>query len=175
MRFYHRIVWVARDIATNISIPNRRPGTMNVVGFCKTIRRLWAELKTLRRDIVVDCAAIMERCDHALAGVSPLTHLTSLRLSVPFLLLLLHQHVQTQLDFRRTLKSAFIVEDSAQPRPDQVNIAMMEELHLQSVDVVLQSCRGHVPMFKVTQLLESVVTLTIHPRSCFPWASCKVS
>jgi hypothetical protein len=75
----------------------------------------------------------------------------NIRLSTPFLLLVLHQIIREQLDFRKTLRAAYISDDldPSKPNPEETNLAMLEELRLQSVDVLLQSCRSQTDMMQV--------------------------
>lgn len=96
----------------------------------------------------------------------PLT-IANLRMSCPFLLLVTHQAIREQLDFRKTMKESYIMVDtprtnssrgsgsgdgsgeSPSSAPGSENVAKLEELHLQSVDVVLNSCRSQMEMYQV--------------------------
>jgi hypothetical protein len=68
----------------------------------------------------------------------------NIRLSTPFLLLVLHQIIREQLDFRKTLRAAYISDDldPSKPNPEETNLAMLEELRL-------QSCRSQTDMMQV--------------------------
>lgn len=89
--------------------------------------------------------------------------MSNLRLSIPFLLLIIHQLIRDQLAFRKEMKAAYIVDPSrisaarsdlsgsntSSPNPETTNIDMLEALSLQSVDILLQSCRAQVDLFAV--------------------------
>ncbi|ORX37389.1 hypothetical protein BD324DRAFT_625966 [Kockovaella imperatae] len=161
LRCYYRLTKMAREIALDVSIPNRRPGTVDVDHFCKLIRKLWGEIKDLRRAVVVEGAEKLASCEGFMAGFSPMNQITSIRLSGPFLLLLLHQHIRTQLDFRRDMKSSYVVNDDGDGDPEKQKIAKLQELHMQSIDIMLQSCRSQAAMFKVmlpTGLMQTAST-----------------
>lgn len=85
----------------------------------------------------------------------------NLRMSCPFILLVLHQAVREQLDFRKNLRESYIFDDSPKSNPSQSSgnspagpgsehVTLLEELHLQSVDVLLHSCRSQMEMYKVS-------------------------
>ena len=71
----------------------------------------------------------------------------------------MHQIIRHQLDFRKDLKAAYIVEEvlGRPQNPEEKNIAMLENLHMQSVDILLQNARGNMGMFKVRFILWSPV------------------
>ena len=81
-------------------------------------------------------------------------------MSCPFLFLIMHQALREQLEFRRNLKESFIFDDSASsigstsqgpspPGPETDRLSLLEELHLQSVDMLLDNCRSQVYMYQV--------------------------
>lgn len=89
--------------------------------------------------------------------------IANLRMSCPFVLLVVHQAIREQLDFRRNLKESYIFDESPKsnpasssgsspPGPGSENVAMLEELHLQSVDVLLHNCRSQMEMYKVSPM-----------------------
>jgi len=61
-----------------------------------------------RRHISVGSASLFDE-----GLIVSLNRLANLRLSVPFLLLILHQSIREQLDFRKDLRTAYIVDDSS--------------------------------------------------------------
>lgn len=69
------------------------------------------------------------------------------------MLLIIHQWITEQLTFRRTLTSSFIVDDASSsgspPSPQNPDLAMLEGLNMQSIDVTLHACRSQIDLFKV--------------------------
>jgi hypothetical protein len=84
------------------------------------------------------------------------------------LLLVLHQIIREQLDFRKTLRAGYISDDldPSKPNPEETNLAMLEELRLQSVDVLLQSCRSQTDMMQVGPIPRDGAALT--PQKLLP-------
>lgn len=85
----------------------------------------------------------------------------NIRLAVTLLLLILHQLIRDQLEFRKTLTAAFIsmFDPTAGPGsttspgsgwPGERDVAMLELLRTQSLDILLHNCRSQVPMMEVS-------------------------
>lgn len=78
-----------------------------------------------------------------------------MRLCCPFFLLVLHEAIRNHLVFRQSLYSSYVVdpesEDAAANQRD-VDLGMLNKIHLQSVDVLLYNCRSQMEMFKVSHI-----------------------
>lgn len=94
-------------------------------------------------------------------------HLSSLRSSCCFLLLILHQQVDEQLKFRKTLKGAYVRSDSSpDSAPQADHLQLLEDLHFQSVDSTLTIARATVPLLSVSFAARFAKLTT---RLCTPW------
>ena len=149
---WYRITKCGRHIAVKLSIPNRRPGSIDIPTFCSEARQLWARLKDLTDDLIGTSTELLRTTEHGAVGFSPISFITSIRLASPFLLLLLHQLIRTQLDFQKSMKAAYIVSDTgSKGTPADRMVEQLEILHMQSVDVLLHISRSHVGMIKVSE------------------------
>ncbi|WVQ82735.1 hypothetical protein IAT38_004867 [Cryptococcus sp. DSM 104549] len=118
---YYRIGQAGREIAIKLTSPGRKKGTLDIPEFCRTVRKLWGEIDAIARELNTETTEILNACDKdELLGFSPLNYLANLRLSGPFLLLLMHQCLREQLEFRKTLKTAYIVAASEGSSPESV-------------------------------------------------------
>lgn len=86
--------------------------------------------------------------------------IVNIRLAVTLLLLILHQLIRDQLEFRKTLTAAFIsmfdpaggtgtTGSTGSGWPGERDVAMLELLRTQSMDILLHNCRSQVPMMEV--------------------------
>ena len=127
----------------------------------------------LQRELIdnlnTNVATLLKGCDIHLVGFSPLNHLcklliayqdlqangiaASLRLSCAPLLLITHQIISDQLSFQKSLKPAYIVDDLDGSSPQDYNLALLEELRLQSIDLCLHTCRSQAEMIEVRPLV----------------------
>ena len=146
MQCFHRLAVIARRIALELAVLNLRPGSVDVPTFCRSVREQWAEIKALHREIGGQSTEIMEQCASTMGYGFPLGRLVTLRLACPRMLFLQHQYIQKQLDFRRQLGTRI---SSPGSDANAGHVALLEELQLQSVDVLLQGCRTHIDMFEV--------------------------
>lgn len=85
---YYRISLVARFAARKITYPNRKPGTIDVPTFCKNIRDCWVQTvsafygtradvqKSIARDVTVITTELLQSCEHAFIGFSPLNYIS---------------------------------------------------------------------------------------------------
>ncbi|ORY29363.1 hypothetical protein BCR39DRAFT_175406 [Naematelia encephala] len=148
MMCYHRLSSVGRDVAIKLTTPNHRRGSVNVKQFCKDTRAIWADLKQVVSDLNSGVGGLLEKADAVLLGFSPLNYLANIRASSPFLFLVIHQVVREQLDFRRDLAKMYIHTTDSSPKPGVDDVDMLEQLHMQSVDNLLQTCRAQTRMFE---------------------------
>ena len=85
----------------------------------------------------------------------------NLRMSCPFVLLVMHQAIREQLEFRKKLGGSFIFVATPSSNGSGSNgstpsglrggeVAVLEEIQLQSIDVLLHSCRSQMEMYKVS-------------------------
>lgn len=76
-----------------------------------------------------------------------------MRLCCPFFLLVLHESIRNHQEFRKLLYQSYVIEpeseDCAKNRR-AIDLAMLDRLHGQSVDVLLYNCRSQSAMFKVS-------------------------
>lgn len=73
-----------------------------------------------------------------------------MRLCCPFFLLVLHEAIRNHLAFRQSLWESYIVEtDTTGANRRSEELALLDKLHLQSVDVLLYNCRSQMALFKV--------------------------
>lgn len=76
-----------------------------------------------------------------------------MRLCCPFFLLVLHEHIRNQQSFRKQLYKSYIIEQESETQAAgqrMGELAMLDQLHLQSVDVLLYDLRSQCAMFKVS-------------------------
>ncbi|ADV25477.1 hypothetical protein I305_04657 [Cryptococcus gattii E566] len=164
---YYRVTLIGRDVATSLSIPSKKKGAVDVVKFCNHVQRIWKDIDAFDTDMNPQVAHLMSACprDDILA-FSPLSYFSNLRLASPFLLLIIHQLICEQLEFCKTLSSAYITAShdhldynkaSSDASRDEVNGGwtkaqsheqMLQDLSLQSIDFMLKTCRAQVGMFK---------------------------
>ncbi|KIR78908.1 hypothetical protein I306_04118 [Cryptococcus gattii EJB2] len=164
---YYRVTLIGRDVATSLSIPSKKKGAVDVVKFCNHAQRIWKDIDAFDTDMNPQVAHLMSACprDDILA-FSPLSYFSNLRLASPFLLLIIHQLICEQLEFCKTLSSAYITAShdhldynkaSSDASRDEVNGGwtkaqsheqMLQDLSLQSIDFMLKTCRAQVGMFK---------------------------
>ncbi|AFR98362.2 hypothetical protein CNAG_06136 [Cryptococcus neoformans var. grubii H99] len=164
---YYHITLIGRDIATSLSIPSKVKGAVDVVEFCGHVQRIWKDINAFDKDMNPQVTRLFTNCPrNDILAFSPLNYFSNLRLSSPFLLLLIHQLIREQLEFRKTLSSAYIA--ASQDRPDydrassdessdevrgvwtaaQSHVQILQDMSSQSVDMMLRSCRAQVGMFK---------------------------
>lgn len=62
----------------------------------------------------------------------------------------MQQLIQQLLHFRRRLHEAYVHNDMlpAQARPETARVAALEELHSESIDILLANVRAQVPLFE---------------------------
>lgn len=164
---YYRITLIGRDIATSLSIPSKIKGAVDVVEFCNHVQRIWRDIDAFDKDMNPQVTRVLSSCpNNDILAFSPLNYFSNLRLSSPFLLLLIHQLIREQLEFRKTLSSAYIAASQDHPDPyktlndesrdeargvwttAQSHVQILEDLSSQSIDIMLRSCRAQVGMFK---------------------------
>nr|XP_019049417.1 hypothetical protein I302_03206 [Kwoniella bestiolae CBS 10118]OCF28347.1 hypothetical protein I302_03206 [Kwoniella bestiolae CBS 10118] len=166
---YHRLGLAGREVAIHVAYPQRKKGAADVGKICMTIRKVWKDVVKVSRDMNVKVTEYLQACrKEDLMGFSPLNFLANLRLSCPFLLLVIHQLIRDQLEFWKNFhshshsSSAFIdtpsdgasSTSSASSRagrgntPALKNIELLERLNKESVDGLLFSCRGQIAMLK---------------------------
>lgn len=76
-----------------------------------------------------------------------------MRLCCPFFLLVMHESIRNHQAFRQKLYHSYVVEPESEERAQTqrgAEMAMLDKLHLQSVDVLLYNCRTQCGMFKVS-------------------------
>ncbi|WRT64319.1 uncharacterized protein IL334_001251 [Kwoniella shivajii] len=178
LSIYHRLGLAGREVAVKVSYPLRKKGSADVGKICMAVRRIWKDIRGINKDLIVHSADLMGACHKDdLLGFSPLNFLANLRLSCPFLLLVIHQLIRDQLAFWKEVHPtpAFITTPSdgsgnshsssptysdpssatsGQPRKNRAgkeNVELLERLNKESVDALLLSCRGQVRM------LESII------------------
>jgi hypothetical protein len=62
----------------------------------------------------------------------------------------MQQVIQQLLDFRKRLHEAYIYDDTVplQARPEGVRVSALNELHAQSIDILLSNVRAQTPLFE---------------------------
>lgn len=78
-----------------------------------------------------------------------------MRLCCPFFLLVLHESIRNQQQFRKQLYQSYIIEPESEDqaaRQRMEELAMLDQVHLQSVDVLLYNLRSQCAMFKVSPI-----------------------
>ncbi|WVQ77101.1 hypothetical protein IAR50_006784 [Cryptococcus sp. DSM 104548] len=158
-----RVTKVVRAVALNMAIPSKKKGTIDVEQFCLDARNIWKEADALTDDLGHHTSHILGGCSKdEILGFSPLNFFLNLRLSTVSLLFMTHDLVREQLEFRKTLSSAYIVasEDTESVlggdvpeikriwKAAQSHLEMMQTLDRESVDMLLSTCRGQVDMFR---------------------------
>ncbi|KAL7419256.1 hypothetical protein Q5752_006093 [Cryptotrichosporon argae] len=159
MSSYHRMASVGRQVARKLTVPARRPGTIDVEEFCTVVEHVWRETREIYRDISARGEKLLAACDSDLLGFSPVNYISIARSSCPILLLITHQAIQDQLDFRKSFQAAHI-EASNDGSPRTSDVALLENLYKRSVEVLLEMCRSQVFMFEVllpTGIMQSAV------------------
>ncbi|RXK39229.1 hypothetical protein M231_03449 [Tremella mesenterica] len=149
MLVYYNCALIARKMASAITSRRKHKGAIDVVEFCQTVRNCWEQLQGVAK-AVLESKELMDACDQRLLGFSPVNSLANIRLSVPLLMLVLHQQIREVAEFHAQLRNPFPVEEvgSASPENRNESYVMLKELETQSVDVLLHSCRAHVDMFQ---------------------------
>ncbi|WWC86440.1 uncharacterized protein L201_001317 [Kwoniella dendrophila CBS 6074] len=168
---YHRLGMAGRDIAIKVSYPLRKKGAGDIAKICMTVRKVWKDVRDIHKELNQRVPEFLESCEmDDLLGFSPVNFLANLRLSCPFLLLIVHQLVRDQLEFWTSLhpstSSAFIstpsdgspsstgstkAKSGQRSIPSKINIELLERLNKESIDGLMISCRGQI------KLLESMI------------------
>lgn len=79
-----------------------------------------------------------------------------MRLCCPFYLLVLHEAIRNHLAFRQNLFGSYVAEPESEIQAASQHgqdLAQLNKLHLQSVDVLLYNCRSQMALFKVCPAL----------------------
>ncbi|WVF70282.1 hypothetical protein IAT40_005071 [Kwoniella sp. CBS 6097] len=161
---YHRLGIAAREMAIKIAYPLRKKGSGDIPKICGIIRKLWKEILDIENTINEDVYELLRACNrNELLGFSPLNYLSNLRLSAPFLLLILHQLIREQLDFWKNVSCAYIATPSDDSTPSSTgsahtgsreknggsrNVELLDRLSKESVDGLLRSCRAQIGMIE---------------------------
>ncbi|WWD17713.1 hypothetical protein CI109_102154 [Kwoniella shandongensis] len=170
---YHRLGVLGRGVAIELSAPGKRKGSVDVWRFCATVRRLWHELESITADINTQTVELLESTGREdLFGFSPLNYLTNLRLCGPFLLLIVHNILRDQLEFRKELHSAHITTATDDNTPtasstssgSEREVELLDELSRQSVEMMLKACRAQVSMYKDVMPTGLIQTASIFMR-----------
>jgi hypothetical protein len=88
--------------------------------------------------------------------------------------LILHQQVDEQLKFRKTLKGAYVRSDSSpDSAPQADHLQLLEDLHFQSVDSTLTIARATVPLLSVSFCcpFRQADNQTLHPMGVMQGAA----
>ncbi|OCF37656.1 hypothetical protein I316_00783 [Kwoniella heveanensis BCC8398] len=162
---YHRLGIAAREMAIKVAYPLRRKGSADVPRICGVIRKLWKEILEIEKSINEDAYELLRTCNrNELLGFSPLNYLSNLRLSAPFLLLILHQLIREQFEFWKNVSCAYIATPSDDSTPSSTgsghaapheaksgssyNVDLLDRLNKESVDGLLRSCRAQIGMIE---------------------------
>ncbi|WVQ97620.1 hypothetical protein IAU59_004734 [Kwoniella sp. CBS 9459] len=162
---YHRLGVAAREMAVKVAYPLRKKGAGDVPKICGTIRKLWKEILDIENTLNDNVYDLLRACHrNELLGFSPVNYLSNLRLSAPFLLLILHQLIREQLDFWKNVSGAYIATPSDASTPSSSasahtstreaksgssrNVELLDRLNSESVDGLLRSCRAQTGMIK---------------------------
>ncbi|ODO05844.1 hypothetical protein I350_04905 [Cryptococcus amylolentus CBS 6273] len=171
-----RIAKVVRGVALNMAIPSKKKGAIDVEQFCRDARNAWKEADSITDELNRHTSHTLNSCSKdEILGFSPLNFFLNLRLSVISLLFIAHDLIREQLEFRKTLSSAYIVasEDTESVmggdvpeirriwKAAQSHLEMMQALDRESVDMLLSACRGQVHMFKTAMHTGIMQTATL--------------
>jgi hypothetical protein len=150
MGSYHRIASLTRMVARKMSLPCKRPGRVDVEEFCKDTRTIWRGVRDLYNEINTKVEDVLSYAKEQILGFSPVHQFCSLRLATTYILLLMQQVIQQLLDFRKRLHEAYIYDDTVplQARPEGVRVSALNELHAQSIDILLSNVRAQTPLFE---------------------------
>ncbi|WWD09590.1 hypothetical protein V865_007718 [Kwoniella europaea PYCC6329] len=180
LSIYHRLGLAGREVATHVAYPLRKKGAADVGKICMTVRKVWKDIRDISRDLNAQVTQQLKACrKEDLLGFSPLNFLANLRLSCPFLLLVIHQLIRDQLAFWKSCQPpsspAFISTPSDRSssttppsKPGQGNtrafhnIELLERLNKESIDGLLLSCRSQIHMLKAflpTGVIQSAAVL----------------
>ncbi|WVQ62006.1 uncharacterized protein L199_000139 [Kwoniella botswanensis] len=180
LSIYHRLGLAGREVATHVAYPLRKKGAADVGKICMTVRKVWKDIRDISRDLNAQVTQQLRACQKEdLLGFSPLNFMANLRLSCPFLLLVIHQLIRDQLAFWRSCQPpstpAFISTPSDRSssttppsKPGQGNarafhnIELLERLNKESIDGLLFSCRSQIHMLKAflpTGVIQSAAVL----------------
>ncbi|WWC99868.1 hypothetical protein V866_006777 [Kwoniella sp. B9012] len=180
LSIYHRLGLAGREVATHIAYPLRKKGASDVGKICITVRKVWKDIRDISRDLNAQVTQQLKACQKEdLLGFSPLNFMANLRLSCPFLLLVIHQLIRDQLAFWKSCQPpsspAFISTPSDRSssttpssKPGQGNtrashnIELLERLNKESIDGLLLSCRSQIHMLKAflpTGVIQSAAVL----------------
>ncbi|ODN92017.1 hypothetical protein L198_05689 [Cryptococcus wingfieldii CBS 7118] len=171
-----RVTKVVRGVALKMAIPSKRKGAIDVEQFCRDARNAWKEADSITDELNRHTSHALNSCSKdEILGFSPLNFFFNLRLSVVSLLFITHDLIREQLEFRKTLSSAYIVasEDTESVmggdvpeirriwKAAQSHLEMMQALDRESVDMLLSTCRGQVHMFKTAMHTGIMQTATL--------------
>lgn len=142
---------VGRKIASEVTKYSDKKGNIPVDRFCTSIQQCCGEIGSIVTELNESALGLLGACEPGILGFSPLNYITNMRLCCPFFLLVLHEAIRNHLVFRQSLYSSYVVdpesEDAAANQRD-VDLGMLNKIHLQSVDVLLYNCRSQMEMFK---------------------------
>ncbi|TYJ56516.1 hypothetical protein B9479_002763 [Cryptococcus floricola] len=160
---HYRVSKVVRGVALNMAIPSKKKGAIDVEQFCRDARNAWKEADSITDELNRHTSHTLNSCSKdEILGFSPLNFFLNLRLSVISLLFITHDLIREQLEFRKTLSSAYIVASEGTEsvmggdvpeirriwKAAQSHLEMMQALDRESVDMLLSTCRGQVHMLK---------------------------
>ncbi|WVQ77103.1 hypothetical protein IAR50_006786 [Cryptococcus sp. DSM 104548] len=168
----YRIAKAGRRIAVEMAVPNTQ-GVIDQHRLCKDVRSIWKELESITKDLNSRAPGILRNCHKAeLTGFSPLNYFTSIQLAGPFFLFHIHAIIKQQIE---SLQKMFVLDASEGPESTarrKEHLKALQDLQKDSLDMLLQVCRGHVKMIEFllpTGILQtaSVLLRVLAPLSKF--------
>ncbi|GMK56534.1 hypothetical protein CspeluHIS016_0303740 [Cutaneotrichosporon spelunceum] len=149
MGSYHRVATITRAVASKLSQPCKRPGRVDVAQFCNDARIIWTSVRDLYEDINSKVEVVLSIAKEEIFGLSPVHQFCSIRLAVTYILLIMQQVIQQLLDFRKRIHEAYVYDYTvpSQAQPEGSRVSALNELHAQSIDILLANVRAQVPLF----------------------------
>ncbi|BEI88931.1 uncharacterized protein CcaverHIS019_0202930 [Cutaneotrichosporon cavernicola] len=149
MGHFHRVSTITRMVAYKLCLPSKRPGRVDVDEFCSDARVIWRNVRDLYQDINSKVEDVLSIAKEDILGFSPVHQFCSLRLAATYILLIMQQVIQQLLDFRKRLHEAYVYDSTVplQAQPEGTRVSALNELHAQSIDILLANARAQAPMF----------------------------